>query len=515
MALKKRLMVCTAIAAMTAGAALPASAAPWTRGYVVGAYEYAFRYGGRAGYTRAGEIEPGVDCPRGSTLHFSSSDQTKIAVARQKWRSQQEIDWIAVPPGLEQARSPLGARFSIWNRAVAYRGYKRGIETYVNPWAADDPGQPQVTGRIADGFNLDGKIGPNDFVSPSGERGIDNALYRAWGCDAPWRGNGNATLDMRANDKMQEGLYTMVIRISGNQDPMNDSDATLEIGYSPDKIVKDARADISDDFSYRIVKSAQYTKLKARITNGVVESEQVDHLHTPRIAWFYDQTGDTNFTKGKIRLNIAPDGLSGSGLIGGYRNWRDLYTENTFAQDGGQQGIREHEDHVALYYALRRNADGMYNEKTGTNDGISSVYRIKITRAFVVDPGKPMDVPILAGEVWRKKAFEQIRANTIKGIETRIPQGVPPGTTEASYPGMESRGNDLPSRDFFIKTLDRPHYPDGVGLDNRGNPIDDQGHRIDKRGNELDDQGNPVTPAKPQQQVNNATPATLASAQKP
>ena len=33
----------------------------------------------------------------------------------------------------------------------------------------------------------------------------------------------------------------MVIRVSGNQDPMNDNDATVEIGYSPDKIVKDAR----------------------------------------------------------------------------------------------------------------------------------------------------------------------------------------------------------------------------------------------------------------------------------
>ena len=83
-------------------------------------------------------------------------------------------------------------------------------------------------------------------------------------------------------------------------------------------------------------------------------------------------------------------------MIGGYRNWRDLYTENTFAQDGGQQGIREHEDHVALYYALRRNADGMFNPKTGKYDGISSAYRIKMASAYVVDPDKPMDIPILA-----------------------------------------------------------------------------------------------------------------------
>src|SRR6185436_13409762 len=466
MALKKHLMVCTAAAALTGGA-MPAAAAPWTRGYVVGAYEYAFRYGGRPDFSRGAEIEPGIDCPHGSSTHFANDVNTKIAVARQKWRSQKEIDWIAKPPGLDEVRAPVLTRFWIWNRAIAYRGYKKEIETYVNPWATDDPGQPQVTSRIGDGFNLDGKIKANDFVNPDGEKGVDNNLYRAWGCDAPWRGNGNATLDLRANDKMQDGLYTMVIRISGNQNPMNDSDATVEIGYSPDRIVKDARGGIAVDYSYRILQSAQYTKLKAKIKNGVVETEQVEHLHTPRIAWFYDQTGDTNFTKGKIKLDLAADGLSGNGLIGGYRNWRDLYAENTFAQDGGQQGIREHEDHVSLYYALRRNADGQFNPKTGKNDGISSVYRIRMTGAYVVDPDRPMDIPKLALEEDRKEAFEAIKANTILGAETRIPQPVPPGTSEAGVGTMEEYIVDLPSRDYFLKTLDRPHYP---GEDANGIP---------------------------------------------
>ena len=108
------------------------------------------------------------------------------------------------------------------------------------------------------------------------------------------------------------------IKASAFACPTSDDDkATLEIGYSPDRIGKASRGGLAMDDSYRIQQSAQYTKLKARIKNGVVESEQVEHLHSPRIAWFYDQTGDTNFTKGKIKLNIAPDGLSGSGLIAG------------------------------------------------------------------------------------------------------------------------------------------------------------------------------------------------------
>ena len=464
--MKKRLLLSAMAVSVAGGTAVPAMAAPWTRGFVVSTYEYAFRYGGRPGYSHGADVEPGVDCPHGSTVHLASPNQTRIAMARQKWRSPQEVDWITNPPGLEKSKTPGLTRRHIWVRAMAYRGYKRGIETYVNPWATDDPGEPEVTSLIGDGFNLDGKVGPKDFVSPDGERGIDNALYRAWGCDAPWRGNGNATLDLRANDKMGEGLFTMVIRVSGNQDPMNDSDAVVEIGYSPDKIVKDARAGISVDYSYRILKSAQYTKLKATIKNGVVETEQVEHLHAPRIAWFYDQTGDANFARGKIRLKIAADGASATGPVGGYRDWRDLYAENTFAQDGGQQGTREHEDAVSLYYALRRNADGMLNAATGKYDGISSAYRLTMAQAFVVDPKSPMDIPKLVAEEDRKAAFEATRLAVSKGSETRVPQPVPPGTTEAAVPAMEHEVVDLPSKAFFL-ALDRPHY---AGEDAKGVP---------------------------------------------
>jgi len=500
MVLRQRLLVCAMVLDIAGGTAMPALAAPWTRGFVVGAYEYAFRYGGRPDYSRGAEAEPGVDCPHGSTVHFANPDQTRIAMARQKWRSQQEIDWITAPPGVDKSKTPGLTRRHIWARAMSYRAYRRGIETYVNPWAAEDPGEPEVTSRIGDGFNLDGRIGPEDFVSPDGEKGIDNALYRAWGCDAPWRGNGNATLDMRANDKMQEGLYTMVIRVSGNRDPMNDSDALVEIGYSPDKIVKDAHAGVAGDYSYRILQSGQYTRLKAKIKNGVVETEQVEHLHAPRIAWFYDQTGDANFAKGRIRLNIAPDGSSATGLIGGYRDWRDLYAENTFAQDGGQQGTREHEDAVALYYALRRNADGMLNPGTGRYDGISSAYRLRMVSAYVVDPNTPMDIPKLTVEEDRKAAFAAIKLAVARGADSRIPQAVPPGTTEAAVPAMEHEVADIPSKDFFLKVLDRPHY---AGEDAHGVPPWDGGYAA------------PVQqpPQKPGPQVRSEGPVVAAKGQ--
>ena len=53
MVLKQRLLVSAMALTMTGVVTQPASAAPWVKGFVVGAYEYAFRYGGRAGFGRA------------------------------------------------------------------------------------------------------------------------------------------------------------------------------------------------------------------------------------------------------------------------------------------------------------------------------------------------------------------------------------------------------------------------------------------------------------------------------
>jgi hypothetical protein len=231
---------------------------------------------------------------------------------------------------------------------------------------------------------------------------------------------------------------------------MNDDNATLEIGYSPDQIMKDARGNVGVDYSYRILKSEQYTKLKARVKDGVAETEQAD-IHMPQIAWFYNQLRDAFFRQGKIRVVVGSDGMA-TGLVGGYRDWRDLYAQNVFAQDGGQQGVREHEDHVALYYAMRRHADGMFNAKTGRYDGVSTAYRIKLVPVFVVDPDKPMDIPNRESDSRRKKAFDDTTAAMIKAVDTLVPQEVPPGSGELAVGkggvplgGRGGRGGRIPA----------------------------------------------------------------------
>ncbi len=88
--------------------------------------------------------------------------------------------------------------------------------------------------------------------------------------------------------------------------------------------MKDARGNVGIDYSYRILRSEQYTKLKAQIKDGVVETEQAD-IHMPQIAWFYNQQRDAFFRQGKIRVIVNSDGTAAA-LVGGYRDWRDVYT---------------------------------------------------------------------------------------------------------------------------------------------------------------------------------------------
>lgn len=385
--------------------ATPATAAPWVRGYVIDRYEPAFYYG-----ARSGTMDPGTDCPKGTT---PDSDYT--ALLKTAWRSDAEVADV-----LRSATLKVNGTFNT-NRefrlsaALRYRGFRREIDSWVNPFTAPDPGTQEVTGKIAEGFDLDHdpKTG---FLSPDGQKGIDNNLYRVMGCNMSYRGVPySAYLSTRGNDKMLEGLFTIVVRISGNQDSMNDDNAIVEIGYSPDHIVKNS-VGVIPDYSYKLVKSAQYTRLKATIKSGVVETEQVPELHLPEFAWFENNRGEANFHRGRVRLAVNADGGL-SGLLGGYLDWRDLYGKDTF-DTSSSAGTREtyyHENQIGKYYALKRNADGLPDPKTGQNNGISAAYRFTAKSAYIVDPAKPATV----NEPVTSRVSGDYRALFLKAVTTK------------------------------------------------------------------------------------------------
>lgn len=372
-----------ALACVLTVAATPALAAPWVRGFIVDQYEPAFYYG-----AKAGTMEPGTDCPKGT-----APDNDYNLLLKTAWRSDAEIAKVLKPATLEINGSFNSRREFLLSSALRNRSFRRDIDSWVNPFTAPDPGMQQVTGKIAEGFDLDNNP-KTGFISPTGQKGIDNNLYRVLGCGMAYRGKPfSAYLSTRGNDKMLEGLFGIVIRVSGTEDPMNDDHAVVEIGYTPDRIIKDAAGKVVTDYSYRIAKSAQYTKLTARIKNGVIQTEGGADIHMPVFSWFENNRGEITFYKGRLELSMNPD-TSLAGLVGGYVDWRQYYGRDTF-DTSSSAGTREtyyHENQLAKYYALKRNADGLPDPKTGQNMGISAAFRLTGVRAYVRDSSHPVPI---------------------------------------------------------------------------------------------------------------------------
>src|SRR3569833_1918046 len=159
--LKTRVLIAAALA-LTVN---PATAAPWVRGFVVDNYEPAFYYGGRSGTE-----EPGPDCPKGTIPILDNK-----TVLKTSWRTQAEIDKITRPV------SAGGEGERVISQAMQHRGFRRDIDSYVNPFTAPDAGMQQVTGKIAEGFNLDGKADTGGFIGTDGTRGGGGAGGRAGG----------------------------------------------------------------------------------------------------------------------------------------------------------------------------------------------------------------------------------------------------------------------------------------------------------------------------------------------
>src|SRR3954454_24652372 len=97
----KRALTVSCIAVMAVSCT---QAAPWMRGYVVAFYDPAFRYGGRADYSRGSEIEPGVDCPHGSTTHFAIPAQVAKTFSLVPWRTPREVEALSNPSALNLNR---------------------------------------------------------------------------------------------------------------------------------------------------------------------------------------------------------------------------------------------------------------------------------------------------------------------------------------------------------------------------------------------------------------------------
>lgn len=341
-----------------------AMAEPWSKAFVVDWLEPAFFHGGPLHDNPA----PGTDCPAGT---MAAHGWKKVLKTR--WRTDQDILHYLEA----ESRPDL-------QRVLRFRG-PNYEDVWANPTLAPDLGMTPVSGNIGLGFNLDGQVKPTDFTTPDGEKGIDNNFYRAAGCWASYRGT--AYESQRAvgiNGYMRDGLYTILIVISGNKDPMNDDDVTFAFYQAKDRIVKDAQGQVARDASFAILPTTRtQSLLKAKITNGVIETREPQEIRLRDEAWNSRIPDQLQLTGGQMRLRLKPDGGL-EGFFGGYREWKAHYKKQ--AVPGRDTETNQGLDLPSFYYALERYADADPDPVTGKNRRISTAYRLRAVPAFVLTP---------------------------------------------------------------------------------------------------------------------------------
>lgn len=362
--MKNQLIACTAIATVAA-LVLPAEAmAGWTRTYAVEWNEPAMYYGAKTGV-----IDPGTDCPQGT-----NPEQDWVKVLMDAGYTREEAEWLRNPAN--PTRSPVHGQ-----NQMAFRGKDRA-NVYVNPTSTPDPGLPSVSGTIGEGLDLDGNE-KTGFVSPAGEKGIDNNFYKALGCWKTYRGPPRLSSGaLQFNDAMRNGAWTTVIVVSGEgKDPMNDKHVKVGFYVSGDKLVKDGNGNIAPDYTFRIKPSSKYEGvLPARTINGVIVSTGAADIMLRDPGY----TQDLELLRARVKLQMKPDG-SLSGVVGGYRPWEPVYRAWVNAR-GTVIEVLTWVQLPAVYYTLQRNADFSPTGKKGPKTHISFALRLDAVPAFVMTP---------------------------------------------------------------------------------------------------------------------------------
>jgi hypothetical protein len=268
------------------------------------------------------------------------------------------------------------------------RGKRDGkwVNVYADPTSVPDPNIKFAKGHIEYGFNLDGKDGPNDFVDPqTGEKGVDDMLYRALGCFITQRASGGtrATWPAIEWDMTRDQMPAWIIEVTGIQRDANgkvkDGDVTVGFYRATGPITRNAAGDPQSDMSYTV-------DTNPRLQNAVHAVMKNGTLWTDPFEFYLLQdpfaVAEYHFKKTHIRLTLNEDGTA-KGILGGYEPWLPVY--ESFALGGSTNELNLSVNTPGIYYALKKAAD-FEPDANGQNQYISASYTIEAVPAFITHP---------------------------------------------------------------------------------------------------------------------------------
>ncbi len=255
-------------------------------------------------------------------------------------------------------------------------------DVYAHPESMPDPHLKLVEGPMGYGFDLDGKDKPGDFTDPeTGERGVDNQLYRVIGCINELKTHtltDRPPLQLNYWNVLYEQMPAWVIEIAGIEDPQNSPDVIVSISRALEAPSKDSAGNVETDLTFTADPNPRWRNVvHGRIKDGVLTTDHFDMNMLGDPFWIQE----FHFKEARLRLRIAPDG-SLKGMLGGYHAWFPFYWQ--YGSEGWGVDATNNVDLPGFYYALKNAADAYPDPKTGQNTAISSAWQIEAVPAFVV-----------------------------------------------------------------------------------------------------------------------------------
>jgi hypothetical protein len=295
---------------------------------------------------------------------------------------------------------PNGRKVSVTESQLKLEG-----ETWWPTLAADPSPFKAVQGKLSYGFNLDGKVGRNDFTHPDGTPGIDNGVYRAVGCIIGFRGPDGVEVIFQNKAISSDEFNRTMIELSDLDSWTNDDDVTVTIYRGSDRLLTDAAGKtVLPGGSQRI--DVRWGKRLIQQTKGQIKEGVLTTIPTPEMVIPWQNLSVPSFQlirDMRLQLKVSPTGAQG--LLGGYADvdtwYRQLIrNDSTHHLSNGQISA------ISLYKALRRFADAYPDPSSGANTAISTALDAKFTQVFIQHPD---------GEAAKKALLSSLKPATAKG----------------------------------------------------------------------------------------------------
>ena len=288
--------------------------------------------------------------------------------------------WEAQFPTLEARQAHLKRCLATANRGPNCEN------VWAEPTLIKDPlPYHAVQGAVSYGLDLDGTDGAatdktckhQNFVSPTGAKGIDNQYYRFLGCEWFVQGGQHHSVQQAKRRTIEYQVNRILVEVRGVQSEKDDKHVEVILYRGKDPLMVNAEEDAVPWQSQRIDESIPGVRLKGRIENGELITE-------PRDVVFEDVLLERRQLVRHMSLRLKLSGEKADGLRVGYidlaRFWQSY--SRTAKWGGKIYGASG----PSAYAALHELADGDKDPRTGACTSLSSAKRYTFVRAYLIHP---------------------------------------------------------------------------------------------------------------------------------